>query len=140
VTLVPDALRVLRNSRRLTHSCDVSRINDVLRDELWKGQGGTEVSAVLTTAGIAGAHQSKVSLWRKDREPSLDMLAQIESAYGVPRGWVLWRAGYIDIDALQAHGNAEPAPVAVSTLNDVSSRLDALERKLEMLSDELRRS
>lgn len=113
---------------------NVSRINDVLRDELWKGQGGTEVSAFLTSAGITGAHQSKISLWRKDREPSLDTLAQIEAAHGLPQGWILWRAGYVDIAALEAHGDTEPAPVAASTL---STRLAALEQSLAQLRDEL---
>jgi len=116
---------------------NVSRINDVLRDELWKGQGGTEVSAFLTAAGVSGAHQAKVSVWRKDREPSLDALAQIEAAHGLPQGWILWRAGYVNIAAIEAHGDAEPASVAAPTIIDLSARLAVLERSLNDLRDEL---
>jgi len=116
---------------------NVSRINDVLRDELWKGQGGTEVSAFLTAAGVSGAHQAKVSVWRKDREPSLDALAQIEAAHGLPQGWILWRAGYVDIAALEAYGDAGPAPVAAPTIVDLSTRLAALEQSMAQLLAEL---
>lgn len=116
---------------------NVSRINDVLRDELWKGQTGVAVTAFLVGAGVNGVYQVKVSAWMRDREPSLETLAQIEAAYGLPQGWILWRAGYVDITALEVHGNSEPAPVAVPTLNNLSTRLAALEQSLAQLRDEL---
>jgi len=137
VTLVPNAVRVLRNASRLAQYVDVTRINDVLRDELWKGQTGVAVTAFLVAADVEGVYQSKVSAWTRDREPSLDTLAQIEAAYGLPQGWILWRAGYIDIAALEAYGDAGPAPVVAPTVTDLSKRLAALEHSLADLRNRL---
>lgn len=85
----------------------MSTINDVLRDELWAGQTGEAVSKFLATTGMK-LDQTTVSGWKRSRQPSLDQLAQIETAHGLPRGWVLWRAGYTDLVGLANTGDQAP--------------------------------
>ena len=88
-------------------------VNDVLK-QLWEGRTGAEVSAFLSAVGMK-VDQTKVSGWKRDRAPSLEQLAEIEHAHGLPRGWVLWRAGYIDAEALVARGSTPPAAIVIDT-------------------------
>ena len=92
----------------------MASVNDVLREELWIGRTGADISTFLEAAGMK-VDQTKVSGWKRDRTPSLEQLAEIEHAHGLPRGWVLWRAGYIDAEALVARGNTPPAAISIDT-------------------------
>lgn len=108
----------------------VANVNDVLK-ELWQGRTGAELSAFLGAAGM-NVDQTKVSGWKRDRAPSLEQMAEIEQAHGLPRGWILWRAGYIDVEALVAIGDTPPAPVTIVTQNpaEFSLRLETLEQTM----------
>ena len=90
-------------------------ITAVLREELWAGQTTQAVTDFLKAAGMSGMYVEKVGAWKRDRVPSLEQLAEIEHAHGLPRGWVLWRAGYIDAEALVARGNTPPAAININT-------------------------
>ena len=92
----------------------MASVNDVLREELWIGRTGADVSTFLEAAGMK-VDQTKVSGWKRDRAPSLEQMAEIEHAHGLPRGWVLWRAGYIDAEALVARGNTPPPAISIDT-------------------------
>jgi len=104
-------------------------INAILKDELWAGRTANDIVKFLQAAGMA-VDAMKVGAWKRDRVPSLDQLSQIEHAHGLPRGWILWRAGYIDAAALVAVGDTPPAPVTIVTQTpvEISLRIEALER------------
>lgn len=114
-------------------------IHAVLREELWAGRTGTDVTAFLKAAGMV-VDQNKVSAWKRDRVPTIEQLAEIEQAHGLPRGWILWRAGYIDAEALVARGDTPPSPVTIVTQTpvEISLRLEALEQTTAQLLAELR--
>ena len=90
-------------------------IHAVLREELWAGRTGIDVTAFLRAAGMV-VDQNKVSAWKRDRVPTIEQLAEIEQAHGLPRGWILWRAGYTDAEALVARGDAPPPAIEIVTL------------------------
>ena len=90
-------------------------IHAVLREELWAGRTGIDVTAFLKAAGMV-VDQNKVSAWKRDRVPTIEQLAEIEQAHGLPRGWILWRAGYTDAEALVARGDAPPPAIEIVTL------------------------
>ena len=90
-------------------------ITAVLREELWGGQTTQAVTDFLKAAGMSGMYVEKVDAWKRDRVPSLEQLAEIEHAHGLPRGWVLWRAGYIDAEALVARGDTPPPAISIDT-------------------------
>ena len=90
-------------------------ITAVLREELWAGQTTQAVTDFLKAAGMSGMYVEKVGAWKRDRVPSLEQLAEIEHAHGLPRGWVLWRAGYIDAEGLVARGNTPPPAISIDT-------------------------
>ena len=90
-------------------------IHAVLREELWAGRTGIDVTAFLRAAGMV-VDQNKVSAWKRDRVPTIEQLAEIEQAHGLPRGWILWRAGYTDAEALVARGDAPPQAIEIVTL------------------------
>ena len=104
-------------------------INAILKNELWAGRTANDIVKFLQAAGMA-VDAMKVGAWKRDRVPSLDQLSQIEHAHGLPRGWILWRAGYIDAAALVAVGDTPPAPVTIVTQTpvEISLRIEALER------------
>ena len=89
-------------------------IHAVLREELWASHTGIDVTAFLKAAGMV-VDQNKVSAWKRDRVPTIEQLAEIEHAHGLPRGWILWRAGYIDAEALVARGSTPPAAIVIDT-------------------------
>jgi hypothetical protein len=99
---------------RWAHNVHVD-ITAVLRDELWAGQTTQSVADFLKAAGMSGMYVEKVGAWKRDRVPSLEQLAEIEHAHGLPRGWVLWRAGYIDAEALVARGDTPPPAISIDT-------------------------
>ena len=103
-------------------------INAILKNELWAGRTANDIVKFLQTAGM-GVDAVKVGAWKRDRVPSLDQLTQIEHAHGLPRGWLLWRAGYVDAPALISRGDTSPAPVTIVTQTPVqiSLRLEAIE-------------
>ena len=89
-------------------------INAILKNELWAGRTANDIVKFLQAAGMA-VDAMKVGAWKRDRVPSLDQLSQIEHAHGLPRGWILWRAGYIDAEALVARGSTPPAAIVIDT-------------------------
>jgi hypothetical protein len=99
---------------RWAHNVHVD-INAVLREELWAGQTAQAVVDFLKAGGMANVYLEKVANWKRDRVPSLEQLAEIEHAHGLPRGWVLWRAGYIDAEALVARGDTPPPAISIDT-------------------------
>ena len=115
-------------------------ITAVLREELWAGQTTQSVTDFLKAAGMSGMYVEKVGAWKRDRVPSLEQMAEIEQAHGLPRGWILWRAGYIDAEALVARGDTPPALVTIVTQNpvEISLRLETLEQTMAHLLAELR--
>ena len=115
-------------------------INAVLRDELWVGQTAQVVVDFLKAAGMTNVYLEKVANWKRDRVPSLEQMAEIECAHGLPRGWILWRAGYIDAEGLVARGDTPPSPITIVTQNpaEFSLRLDSLEQTMAQVLTELR--
>ena len=111
----------------------VANVNDVLREELWIGRTGADVSAFLEAAGMK-VDQTKVSGWKRDRAPSLEQMAEIEQAHGLPRGWILWRAGYIDAEALVARGDTPPPAISVETLSPVEVAKQLAELRAGLLA------
>lgn len=79
-----------------------------------------EISAHLKANGLREASQSTVSAWLRDRVPSLDQLAKIEDIYGVQRGTVLTKAGYIDGGVLGDQRKRRPA----APPNDIAKVLE----------------
>ena len=114
-------------------------INNILKNELWTGRTANDIVKFLQTAGMS-VDAVKVGAWKRDRVPSLDNLAEIEQAHGLPRGWILWRAGYIDVEALVAIGDTPPAPVTIVTQTpaEISLRLETLEQTMAQVLAELR--
>ena len=129
---------------RTCYSLHVARmmhyvINNILKNELWTGRTANDIVKFLQTAGMS-VDAVKVGAWKRDRVPSLDNLAEIEQAHGLPRGWILWRAGYIDVEALVAIGDTPPAPVTIVTQTpaEISLRLETLEQTMAQVLAELR--
>lgn len=110
----------------------VANVNDVLK-ELWQGRTGAELSAFLGAAGM-NVDQTKVSGWKRDRAPSLEQMAEIEQAHGLPRGWILWRAGYIDAEGLVARGDTPPVAISVEILSPVETVKELAELRAMMLA------
>lgn len=112
-------------------------IHEVLRRELWAGMTGRETSEFLRTMGV-DADQMKVGAWKRDRIPSLEQLAQIEAAHELPRGWILWRAGGVDLQGLTACDGKPPSTVVPKnsmsfielqlTIKDLVARVSTLEQ------------
>ena len=115
-------------------------IHAVLREELWAGRTGIDVTAFLKAAGMV-VDQNKVSAWKRDRVPTIEQLAEIEQAHGLPRGWILWRAGYIDAEALVTHGDTPPPATSVETLSpvEVAKQLAELRAGLLAITKQLKR-
>jgi hypothetical protein len=109
-------------------------INEVLRRELWAGMNGRETSEFLRAHGV-DADQMKVGAWKRDRIPSLEQIAQIEAACQVPLGWILWRAGGVDLQGLAAV-NGKPPPQVVPpqlSLSDLHSLIRELTTRVSLL-------
>lgn len=63
----------------------------------------TELAARLQAAGWVKVDQSQVSKWvRGVSVPPLDVLPDVDAACGMPRGYVLELAGFVDAPALAA--------------------------------------
>jgi hypothetical protein len=92
-------------------------------NELWpRGRfSQQEIADKLTAAGLP-TDQTKVSAWLRYRVPEPDQLAAIEDAYEIPRGWLLYRAGFIDLPGLTK---------AVEDVGDRTEILDALRAAVE---------
>ena len=108
-------------------------ITAVLREELWAGQTTQSVTDFLKAAGMSGMYVEKVGAWKRDRVPSLEQMAEIEQAHGLPRGWILWRAGYIDAEALVARGDTPPAAISVEILSPVETAQQMAELRAGLL-------
>ena len=108
-------------------------IHAVLREELWAGRTGIDVTAFLKAAGMV-VDQNKVSAWKRDRVPTIEQLAEIEQAHGLPRGWILWRAGYIDAEALVANGHEPPPAIDVEVLSPVETTNELAELRAMVLA------
>ena len=115
-------------------------IHAVLREELWAGRTGADVTAFLQAAGMV-VDQNKVSAWKRDRVPSLEQLAEIEAAHQLPRGWILWRAGYIDAEALITRGDTPPPAISVESLApaEVVKQLGELRASVLAITKQLKR-
>lgn len=111
----------------------MTNVNNVLRDELWIGRTGAHVSAFLEAAGMK-VDQTKISGWKRDRAPSLEQMAEIEQAHGLPRGWILWRAGYIDAEALVALGDTPPPAIDVEVLSPAETTKELAELRAMVLA------
>jgi hypothetical protein len=129
----------LRNVVRCAHDVYVD-ITAVLREELWAGQTTQAVTDFLKAAGMSGMYVEKVGAWKRDRVPSLEQLAEIEHAHGLPRGWILWRAGYIDAEALVARGNTPPAAISIDTptLAELAAQLAELRAGFVKITKQLK--
>ena len=116
-------------------------VNAVLRDELWVGQTAQAVVDFLKAAGMTNVYLEKVANWKRDRVPSLEQMAEIECAHGLPRGWILWRAGYIDAEGLVARGDTPPPAISVETLSpvEVAKQLAELRAGLLAITKQLKR-
>lgn len=90
----------------------------------------------LTDAGMP-IGQTVVSAWLNHRIPNWDQLAHIEDTYGVPRGWIAYRAGFVDLNALIASGDT-PAPVddqrPPETLAELRTKVRDLEGTIRELA------
>jgi len=85
-------------------------ITAVLR-ELFAHKTQTVIASELTLLGLT-VDQTKVSAWMRSRQPSLDEVAVIERWAGKPRGWVLARAGYVDMADVVAVTRLDVGPSA----------------------------
>jgi len=114
-------------------------IEDVLA-ELFVGETQAQVTSRLVAGRMGEVYQAKVSAWLRGRRPSLEQLAEIERIYGQPRGYVLWRAGFIDAEALAALDYEgpldEPAPPAdVDAVTQLRAEVDGLRADIRDLRD-----
>ena len=107
-------------------------INAIFKNELWAGRTANDIVKFLQAAGMA-VDAMKVGAWKRDRVPSLDQMSQIEQAHGLPRGWILWRAGYIDAEALVARGDTPPAAISVEILSPVETAQQMAELRAGLL-------
>ena len=104
-------------------------ITAVLR-ELFAHKTQTVIASELTLLGLT-VDQTKVSAWMRSRQPSLDEVAVIERWAGKPRGWVLARAGYVDmadvvaVTRLDVGPSAEQQAQVVELLSQNVTRLSA---------------
>ena len=90
-------------------------INEVLRNELWARLSAQKVVDYLKNAGMTNVYLEKVANWKRDRVPSLEQMAEIEHAHGLPQGWILWRAGHTDLvglNSLEGSGGVSEQPLA----------------------------
>ena len=83
---------------------------------------------------MTNVYLEKVANWKRDRVPSLEQMAEIEQAHGLPRGWILWRAGYIDAEALVARGDAPPPAIDVEVLSPVETTKELAELRAMVLA------
>ena len=106
-----------RSTRSKSSSNGVAAGSMTLADAIRFAYKGTLTQVEL--AEELGVAQNTVSRWSTgDVEPSLDQIAAVEDACGLPRGFVLRAAGYVD-----ASDSAEAAIAA-------DHRLDAARRDL----------
>jgi transcriptional regulator with XRE-family HTH domain len=109
---------------------------------------GNAIRAVYEYAGHSqsslgnsiGVSQGNISDWvRGARMPSLDRLLDIESACGVPHGFLLKQAGLLELSAVERetplHGY--PHPPTASLLSRAQTRLDAAHDRFSDAQDDL---
>ena len=114
-----------------TRSADSLALTDVLR-ELFSDKTQASIAAELTDLGLR-ADQTKISAWVRGRQPSLDQIALIERWAGKPKGWVLARAGYVnlpDVEPLERSPMAATGDLA-HRVDDLAARLERVERRLD---------
>lgn len=117
----------------------MKEIRMVLAD-LFVGETQSATTARLASGGMRDVYQGKVSRWLNNVQPSLEQLAEIERIYGQPRGWILWRAGFIDAEALAAldyDGELDdPAPPAdIDAVAQLRAEVDGLRADIRELRD-----
>ena len=117
----------------------MKEISDVL-GELFAGETQAQVTSRLVSMGMMGVQQPKVSAWLRGRRPSLEQLAEIERIYGQPRGWILWRAGFIDaatLAALDYDGELDDLapPADVDEVAQLRAEVDGLRADIRELRD-----
>jgi len=110
------------------HDRRMSMVNEVLR-QLFDDAGETQAATAvrLTAAGMV-VDQTKVSAWRRHRVPSLVELNEIEDAYGLPHGWVLRRAGFVDEAVMSVRPVTPP--------DDLEAKVEQLTALVNRLLDE----
>lgn len=114
---------------------DTHRIAETLR-ELFGRETQQATATRLTGLGLP-TDQPKVSAWRTGKSlPSLSMLTTIETAYGMPRGWILHAAGYVDLDGL-IEWVATRLPGNTGDADDTEPAALRLPTRLAALEDEL---
>lgn len=100
--------------------------------ELFHDKTQAAIAAELSERGLR-TDQTKVSAWTRGRQPSLDQLSIIEEWAGKPKGWVLARAGYVDLPGIDA---IETTPA--DGRGSLQEQIDALAERVARL--ERRRS
>jgi hypothetical protein len=108
--------------------------------ELFVGETQAQVTSRLVDGGMVAVQQPKVSAWLRGRRPSLEQLAEIERIYGQPRGWILWRAGFIDAEALASLDYDGPldepaSPADIDEVAQLRAEVDGLRADLRDLRD-----
>lgn len=94
------------------------------------------VAKRLTDAGMP-IGQTVVSAWLNHRIPNWDQLAHIEATYGVPRGWIAYKAGFVDLQGLIEHGDSPAPPVSErppETLPELRTKVEQLEATVRELT------
>ena len=95
--------------------------------DLFGGDTQTTIAARLAGAGLA-VDQTKVSRWlRGATDPRLAELPTIEDAYGKPRGWILARAGFVEMPGV------EPVKQPDAPSATLEQRVTAVEGQLREL-------
>lgn len=102
-------------------------VNEQLR-EIFGDATQTEISAHLQARGLEEGSQTTVSAWlRGVRQPSNEQLAQIESIYGLERGTILVRAGFISEAAKELAppaGGGDPVTIILDYIARSDVRFD----------------
>ena len=117
-------------------------IEEVLA-ELFAGETQAATTARLAAGRMGDVYQAKVSAWLRGRRPSLEQLAAIERIYGQPRGWILWRAGFVDAVSLAPLATDEeytldddaPAVEVDDALAQLRAEVDGLREDIRALRD-----
>lgn len=107
-------------------------ISLALRDLFGKSTQ-SEIAARLRARGLV-VDQTKVSRWLRGTLPDLADLAVMEAEFGQRKGWVLARAGVVDLPDVESLSQ----PVEAVAPQWLVARLDALDGELRALRNEVR--
>lgn len=77
-----------------------------------EGDTQTRVAAVT---GIDQGRLSRIMRFERNESPTLDELARIEDARGLPRGYILTLAGFVSVEGARAGERAAKAAARTRT-------------------------